>query len=121
MMPVVTGTAATLGQTFLMVLRIRCAGVLASNVVDVYINPGQLGGAPPAVPSATLSVASSIFKFARVYWYPGDGANNGSLDEFRLGTTYAAVAPVWPTNSAPLVVTTNLPAACCPMQFMLAA
>jgi hypothetical protein len=108
---VTTTVAATVGQTYLMVLRIRFAGVLASNTVDLFINPWPLGGDAPSVPTASLSTNAANFKFSRIMWYPGYGVNQGSLDEFRLGTTYAAVTPVLPSNSVPQIQTTNLPLA----------
>ncbi|MCX7004352.1 MAG: putative Ig domain-containing protein [bacterium] len=110
-MQVETSVAATVGQTYLMVLRLRFAGVLASNIVDLFINPLPLGGAPPTTPTATLTTTANNFKFARMIWYPGDSPNYGSLDEIRMGTTYAAVTPVVPTNTVPEILTTNLPPA----------
>ncbi len=107
----VSSIPATVGQTFLMVLRMKWAGDSPSNIVEWYVNPSELGGAPPATPTATLSVVTDLFKIARIHWYPGSQPANGALDEFRLGLTYAAVTPVWPTGSVPVIVTTNLPPA----------
>jgi hypothetical protein len=110
-MQIITSVPSTVGQTFLMVLRIRFAGVLASNIVDLFINPTELGDTPPTVPTATLMTTSNLFKFARIHWYPGSQPNYASLDEFRLGLSYAAVTPVWPTSTVPVVATASLPVA----------
>lgn len=106
---ITTAVPATVGQTFFMVMRLRLAGNAPSNIVDLYINPSPLGGEPPATPTASLAIATNYFNFARLVWKPGNQPNYGMLDEFRLGTSYAAVTPVWPENVAPEIVTTNVP------------
>ncbi|NLF37946.1 sialate O-acetylesterase [bacterium] len=103
-----TGVPATLGRTFLMVLRLRFAGTSPSNIVDLYVDPAQLGAEPPASPTVSVSIVTNLFRFSRMHWYPGSQPNHGSLDEVRLGATYASVTPVWPTNTMPVIVTTSL-------------
>jgi len=108
---VTTTVPAMVAQTYCMVMRMRLAGVAPSNIVDVYINPWPLGGEAPATPTATLAIITNGFNFARLVWYPGSQPHYASLDEFRCGTSYAAVTPVWPTYTAPAIITTALPPA----------
>ena len=102
-----TGIAVVAGQTHLMVLRLHIGG--ASDVSSAHLwvdpDPESLGGADLDLSSATVShsVTSADFKFGRIHWYPGGSANDGALDEVRLGTSYASVTPLRNTAVDPMV------------------
>ncbi|MGC9452693.1 MAG: SUMF1/EgtB/PvdO family nonheme iron enzyme [Oceanipulchritudo sp.] len=98
-----TGVAATTGQTHLIVWKLSFA---ATSTLDIYINPAELGGTPPLVPTLSLNTTDTGFLFNRFLWFPGGPPNKGYLDEIRFGATYADVTPVPPVGpSAPPVVT----------------
>jgi hypothetical protein len=64
--------------------------------VSLYLNPTDytLGVAPPATPDAVLNITGdAAFQFDGIDFYPSDSPLQGSFDEFRLGTSYAAVTP----------------------------
>ncbi|MDX2111998.1 MAG: sugar-binding protein [Verrucomicrobiota bacterium] len=87
-----TGIAATAGEAFFFVVSIEYN---TTSTVKLYINPQTLGGSAPA--QATLSVnTTSALGFTRVNWYPGSGKGAATLDEIRIGTSYAAVTPIKP-------------------------
>ncbi len=79
--PVITG------QTVLLVLRID----FGSSTATLYVNPATLGGAAPASAGAQTGIPASGFR--SLAYYGGDGANESSMDEIRVGTSYAAVTP----------------------------
>jgi hypothetical protein len=91
-----TGVAATPGQTFFMVLRLDFA---ATDTATLYIGPAP-GLAPGAHQARVQNIGDA--RFRSLHWFPGNGSGNGSLDEIRLGTSYAAVAPT--VESAPSLV-----------------
>jgi outer membrane protein assembly factor BamB len=98
-----TGVAATTGQTHLIVWKLSFG---ATSTFDIFINPTELGGTQPAIPTLSLDTTDTGFLFNRFLWYPGGAANNGSLDEIRFGATYADVTPVPPAEPvAPPMVT----------------
>lgn len=87
----VTSSPIVIGETFLVVLGLD----FTNDVVDLYVNPAALGGAAPAVPTASIAMDSG-FGVRSIAWYPGRDPGMGDLDEMRLGTTYASVTPVIP-------------------------
>jgi MYXO-CTERM domain-containing protein len=87
----VTSSPIVIGETFLVVLGLD----FTANVVDLYVNPASLGGAAPAVPTASIAMDAE-FGLRSIGWYPGRDPGMGDLDEMRLGTTYASVTPVIP-------------------------
>ncbi|MFN7141262.1 MAG: hypothetical protein ACK4UN_18190, partial [Limisphaerales bacterium] len=86
------------GETALLVLRMQFG---ATDNVSLFVNP-SLGGAAPTLPNATASVSQTNLAFRSVRFYAGlgggiwsgDGLNRGSMDELRIGDSYAAVTPV---------------------------
>ncbi len=93
-----TGISIEPGVPYLMVVRIDFA--TSGSEVSLYINPEQLGGQPPASPSVSAT-ANSLLGFSRLHWYPGSGTGNGTLDEIRVGASYAAVTPLM--DYAPII------------------
>jgi hypothetical protein len=93
-----TGKTCVQGETALLVLRFQfgVGGVSSNHVVSLYLNPTDytLGVAPPATPDAVLNIAGdAAFQFDGIDFYPSASPLQGSFDEFRLGTSYAAVTP----------------------------
>lgn len=93
-----TGISVLAGTNYLMVLRLHIGGAASVSSAHVWINPdpATLGGNAPDLATATssITVTNADFKFGRINWYPGGSANNGSIDEIRIGTTFASVTPV---------------------------
>lgn len=87
-----TGVSSVVGQTYLMVLKMEFG---PTNTVSLYINPESLGGEAPATPTLVLQSTSQL-TIQNLYTFNGAGSNQGSFDEFRIGTSYAAVTPVQP-------------------------
>lgn len=81
----------TFNETYFVVL----AFDLNSDVVDVYLDPAP-GAVAPALPTLNDVLLGANFGFKSVAFYPGSGVDNGSVDEIRIGTSYAAVAPAIP-------------------------
>lgn len=94
-----SSVAATVGQTFLMATRMDFGAT--SGTVRLYINP--VPGIEPATAAATLVVPTATARFNAIRWYPGQDPNSGSLDEVRVGPSYAAVVPT--VRTAPAVST----------------
>lgn len=90
-----TNVPVSAGETALLVLRLDFA---SSTTVALYVNPGQLGGTPPASASAQTVIASSS-GFRSLAYYGGNGANQSSIDEIRVGSSYAVVTPLQPSSS----------------------
>ncbi|MFN4243461.1 MAG: hypothetical protein ACK4PI_09510 [Tepidisphaerales bacterium] len=86
---VVTTVPIVIGDTYLMVLKFD----FDQDVVSLYVNPSSLGGPAPVTADATLAL-DATFGFRALAWYAGRDAGSGSLDELRLGTTYASVTPI---------------------------
>lgn len=60
--------------------------------VALFINPATLGNNIPTTPTLTQTTTTpNIIRSAAVYL--GNNANNGAIDELRLATSYACVAP----------------------------
>lgn len=91
----VTSVPVTIGDTHLLVVGFD----FDANLAKLYINPTSLGGAAPATPDATVSLDDE-FGVRSIAWYPGANAGLGSLDELRLGTTFASVTPLIPEPAA---------------------
>ena len=75
---------------FLVVQIDGTTGDATHRIARLYVNPTLLGGAAPATPTATLTIADFSFNRFRA-------AANGEdldVDEIRLGTTYADVATI---------------------------
>ena len=78
----------TTGETVFLVLRLRFA---ASDTVDLFVNPTP--GVVPTRPDATRSGANIRFDRIRIQSGPYVSQPPLSLDEIRLGESYADVAP----------------------------
>lgn len=77
------------GQTALLVLQLDFS---SNSTARLYVNPSSLGFNAPPSPSAQVSGTNSL-AFTKLAFYAGDDIYNGSLDEIRIGTSYAAVTP----------------------------
>jgi len=96
-----TGVSRTLNQTYLMVMRMAFAD--GNDVVDLFVDPPQIGGLPPVTPSASVTSTNDLY-FRTFRFYPGSGQNNGYVDEVRIGETYADVTPAIPEPAIGLVL-----------------
>lgn len=85
-----TGVAVVAGQTYFMVANIEFG---SPTTAKLYINPASLGGAAPQSPTAS-GATSGAMGIARIHWYPGSSPGSATLDEIRIGSSYAAVTPV---------------------------
>jgi hypothetical protein len=81
----------TFGESYFVVL----AFDLNSDVVDVYLDPAP-GSIAPVMPTLDNVSLGANFGFKSFAFYPGSGSDNGAVDEIRIGTSYAAVAPAIP-------------------------
>ena len=63
-----------------------------NKVANLYVNHATLGGNAPATPSSTFSFSGYDFSFDQIRVQSG-GTETYDVDEFRFGTTYAAVTP----------------------------
>ncbi len=88
-----TSVPITAGQTVLIVIQ---AAFGHTNKVNLYLNP-PLGGSAPAKASASATTASSV-AFGAFAFLAGSSAGSASLDEIRIGSSFAAVTP---TGGAP--------------------
>ena len=80
----------TPGQPALLVLRLLFG---SSDTVELYVNPTP-GDAPPSESSVSRTTAGgSGLGFRTVGFWSSNGTNNASLDEIRLGPTFASVTP----------------------------
>ncbi|HEX8552451.1 MAG TPA: hypothetical protein VF681_12960 [Abditibacteriaceae bacterium] len=96
------------GQSVLLVARVVFG---SESSVALYVNPTQLGAAPPTPAALLVPSAKTPLAFRSVLFYPGNEVNFGSCDEIRLGDTYAAVTPTASTTAASTFSPTNSPAA----------
>ena len=92
-----TSVPAVVGETVFVVIRFDFS---SADKVSLYVNPQTLGGLPPVNPSASY-VTDKDITFRQIVFYPGSAALDGSLDEVRIGDSYAAVTP--PVANPPVV------------------
>ena len=98
------------GQTDFLLFNIEFGDGTGNITYNFWLNP-TLGAGGPGTADFTQSVAWSVFDtnssdqvgIDSFYFKPGNGNNNGSIDEFRLGTDFASVTPVVPEPSALLL------------------
>jgi hypothetical protein len=88
------------GQSALLVVRVEFG---ATSKVSFYVNPPSSG--LPGTPNATATTASSL-AFRSLAYYGGSGANQSSIDEIRLASTYASL--IGNASAAPPAVPANL-------------
>jgi hypothetical protein len=87
----VSNTAISPQHAVLMVVELN--GI--TNTASLFVNPTSLGGSAPATPDATLNLTGQEFSFNEIRIAAGAGQTM-DVDEFRLGTTFAAVTPTVP-------------------------
>lgn len=93
--------AITPGTAAFLVLRIQFG---ASDRVDFFVNPAP-GATEPAVPALTRVTAGGPgLGFRTVGFWSSSGSGNAALDEIRLGSAYADVAPTNVPPAAPGVL-----------------
>ena len=80
------------GQAVLLVLKLSFG---AQDRFDLFVNPSSLGGEAPAVPAASWTTTGATnITFQGLGFAAGvTGSNQSSLDEIRLGNSFAAVTP----------------------------
>ena len=83
-------TPVTIGQTCLIAMKLDFG---SHDVISLYINPASIGGAAPSTPTVSATAAGDIF-FSELVFYPDESANQGSMDEIRLGDSFSAVTPI---------------------------
>jgi hypothetical protein len=86
-----TGIARQIGKTHLMALNFRFSAT--NDSVDLYVDPPTLGTAPPLAPTVSVTDTNGDLYFRAFYFYPGASANNGAVDEVRIGDSFATVTP----------------------------
>ncbi|MDD2797672.1 MAG: PKD domain-containing protein [Bacteroidales bacterium] len=85
-----TGIPVTIGTPSLFVLKFNFDPT--QTTVSVYINPTTIGETLPVNPTL-VSTVNTRHCIRSLGVYLGSTANNGVIDEIRLGGTYASVAP----------------------------
>gem|GEM_PF-1065198 len=88
-----------MGQPTLLVAAVTFGTGGSGDQVSLYVNPASLGGTAPVTPTLQYAPGGSI-AFQAIAYYGGDTTNQSSVDEIRLGSSYAAVTPV-PAATAP--------------------
>ncbi len=93
-----TAVPITNGVPVLAVLRLQFG---ATDQIDLFINPTP-GGAAPVTPAATRSTTGgSNILFRTIAFWTSANNSNASLDEIRLGDSFADVTPTNPPVIAP--------------------
>jgi len=67
-------------------------------VVSLFVNPDITKALP--TPDAQIDTAAASVAFKSLTFYPGSGPTSGAIDAFRLGNSFAAVAPLKAMNLA---------------------
>jgi O-glycosyl hydrolase len=98
-----TNKPIVVGQSNLVVMQLSFTA--NGDTVNLYINPTNLGTAPPAFADASGSATN--LEFNKVSYYGGNTASDSDLDELRIGSSYAAVTPTSSTN--PTAASINYP------------
>ena len=75
---------------FLVVELDGTSGDASHRTAKLFVNPTSLGGAAPAMPSATLTFTDFSFNRFRAQ----SGKEDLDVDELRFGTSYADVTPI---------------------------
>jgi len=83
-----SSTTSDVGTTALVVAKIEFQ--TDGTIISLFINP--ILGTPPSSPDITAKSTTS-FGFNAMQFYPGFNANAYSMDEIRIGETYADVTP----------------------------
>jgi fibronectin type 3 domain-containing protein len=80
------------GASTLFVAQVTFGSGGGQNQVALFINPASLGGSAPTAASAQYATSSSL-AFQSISYEGGYNVNESSLDEIRVGTSFAAVTP----------------------------
>ncbi len=75
----------------------------AADQINLYVNPTSLGGSAPATPTLHYSPSGST-AFQSITYYGGNGSNQSSLGDIRIGTSYSVVTPKPTAPSVPTVL-----------------
>ena len=82
----------TVGEAALLVIKMEFG---AKDVFSLYVNPTDLAVDSAGQPDATFATSGKTdVVFRTLGFYGGRGTSQGSMDELRLGDTYAAVTPI---------------------------
>jgi len=93
------------GASTLFVVQVMFGASGGQNQVYLFVNPTSLGGSAPTTVSAQYATSSSL-AFQSIAYEGGYTTNESSLDEIRVGTSYAVVTPAVPAApSAPTGLT----------------
>lgn len=103
-----TGVPLEVGVPAFIVLRLRFEA--GQTLVEVYVNPAQLGEAGPPAPSLSHT-APGAQRLRSLAFYAGPQPANGAIDEIRFASTYACAAPGPGTvvNQPPVALATASP------------
>ncbi len=87
-----TNVPVVTGQAVLLVLKLSFG---VQDRFDLFVNPSSLGGEAPAAPAAswTTTGATNITFQGLGFAAGATGSNQSSMDEIRLGNSFAAVTP----------------------------
>lgn len=85
-----TNIAITAGTAAFLALRFDFNA--GNTSLSLYVNPATLGNTTPASPTLTQTTAYQL-NIRGISVYLGDNANSAALDEYRMASTYACVAP----------------------------
>lgn len=86
-------TDLTFGQTYFVVVKYDLNGT-SNDIVTIWINPASLGGSEPTGGTSNSSgTLGTITTFGSVAVRNASATPNADIDEIRVGTTWASVAP----------------------------
>jgi hypothetical protein len=88
-------TAYSTGTTYLVVIAYQMVTGSTNDVVKIWVNPTSFGGTEPTASGTATNSLADLASITRFYLRQ-DGATttpNISLDELRIGTTWASVTP----------------------------
>jgi hypothetical protein len=89
---VTTKVPVVKGQTVLFVVEDTFGSNGAGDQINLYVNPTSLGESAPATPTLQYSPSGST-AFQSITYYGGNGSNQSSLGDIRIGTSYSVVTP----------------------------
>lgn len=92
-----TNVPIVTGETALLALKVEFG---ATNTVSLYVNPAELGGAPPAAPTVQATTDTDL-SFRKFDYTGGNSSGSMSIDEIRIGNQFKAVTPTFLENQPP--------------------
>jgi glucuronoarabinoxylan endo-1,4-beta-xylanase len=84
-----TSIPVVVGQSCLLVLKITFG---SPNFISLYVNPTSIASGEPALASVSSNTTDPV-SFKTIAFYGGNGHGFGSIDEIRLGASFADVTP----------------------------